>query len=468
MSLIKFVLNYYNKLPVGMVNSIAPIYHLMPESIRFTPVFTRERERIRKIHLLTEQELHREENRYLRRLICYAYEHTEYYKELFDHAGITPNDIRVVKDIEKIPFLTKELLIKNRDKLISDEFKKKELVYITTSGSTGTPTGFYVQKDSHIRDIAYTYEFFHKYGYTPQSSKLMLRGKVFKAQSRGKIYQWDALKKELSINIFDMTSQNMEIYCSIIEKYRPDVAYGYMSAMYMLCKYIDERKKGLKHRFKCFIGISETISNEQKTFVEKVIQAPVLTFYGMSERVIIAAQSYNSGEYIPEPIYGITELVDRDGNVITESGIDGELVGTSLLNYGMPLIRYKTGDISSWSSSMALKGIEGRWNHDLLVGKGHCGISMTALNMHSEVFKRVRRYQLEQSKCGETDILIVPGPEFNETNRKEIEYQFNEKTKGQIIFSARIVKNIAPKKNGKVPLVKQHLDLKKELGANIR
>ena len=117
---------------------------------------------------------------------------------------------------------------------------------------------------------------------------------------------------------------------------------------------------------------------------------------------------------------------------------------------------------------MALKGIEGRWNHDLLVGKGHCGISMTALNMHSEVFKRVRRYQLEQSKCGETDILIVPGPEFNETNRKEIEYQFNEKTKGQIIFSARIVKNIAPKKNGKVPLVKQHLDLKKELGANIR
>ena len=55
MSLIKFVLNYYNKLPVGMVNSIAPIYHLMPESIRFTPVFTRERERIRKIHLLTEQ-----------------------------------------------------------------------------------------------------------------------------------------------------------------------------------------------------------------------------------------------------------------------------------------------------------------------------------------------------------------------------------------------------------------------------
>ncbi len=465
MSLIKFVLNYYNKLPVGMINAIAPIYHLMPESIQFTPAFTRECKRIKKIHMLTGEELHREENRYFRRLIRYAYEHTEYYKELFDQTGIAPNDISTVKDIQKIPFLTKELLIKNRDRLISDEFKKKDLVYMTTSGSTGAPTGFYVQKDSHIRDIAYTYEFFHKYGYTPQSSKLMLRGKVFKAQSRGKIYQWDALKKELSINVFDMTPENMEIYCSIIEKYRPDVAYGYMSAMYMFCKYMDEQKKKLRHQFKCFIGISETISDEQKIFVERVIHAPVLTFYGMSERVIIAAQSYNTGEYIPEPIYGITELVDKDGNVITESGMDGELVGTSLLNYGMPLIRYKTGDISSWSGNRALKGIDGRWNHDLLVGKGHCGISMTALNMHSEVFKRVRRYQLEQRKCGEADILIVPGSQFSEFDRKEIERQFNEKTKGQIKFYARTVENIMPKKNGKVPLVKQHLDLKKELGA---
>ena len=85
--------------------------------------------------------------------------------------------------------------------------------------------------------------------------------------------------------------------------------------------------------------------------------------------------------------------------------------------------------------------------------------------MHSEVFKRVRRYQLEQRKCGEADILIVPGSQFSEFDRKEIERQFNEKTKGQIKFYARTVENIMPKKNGKVPLVKQHLDLKKELGA---
>lgn len=464
MPIINYVLKYYNKVPISLINIVAPIYHLLPEALRFTPTFIKERNRIERIHQLSPENLRREEDKCLRRLVCYAYEHTEYYRELFDKNNINPKEINTVKDIERIPFLTKELLLENRDRMISDQFKKSELVYITTSGSTGVPTGFFVQKDSHIRDLAYTFDFFGEFGYNTKSSKLMLRGKVFREQKRGKIYQWDALKKELSVNIFDMTPQNMEKYCSMIEKYRPDVAYGYMSAMYMLCKYIAGRKKELGHQFKCFIGISETITDEQKRFVESVIHAPVLTFYGMSERVIIARQLHESGEYVPEAIYGITELVDKEGNVITKSGQDGELVGTSLLNYGMPLIRYKTGDISSWSCKNRLTDVSGRWKHDLLVGKDHCGISMTALNMHSEVFQYIERYQILQNKCGEAYIYIVPSKEFRKEYQKEIEQQFNEKTRGQIAFSVKVVEKINPNSNGKLPLVKQCLDLEKELG----
>lgn len=152
MSIIKFVLNYYNKLPIELINIMAPLYHLMPEALQFTPVFIKERKRIERIHSLTPEELCQEENRCLGRLVRYAYEHTEYYRELFDNTGIDPSEINSVKDIKRIPFLTKELLLENRDRMISDEFKKDELVYITTSGSTGAPTGFFVQKDSHIRD----------------------------------------------------------------------------------------------------------------------------------------------------------------------------------------------------------------------------------------------------------------------------------------------------------------------------
>ena len=456
MSLIHFVLKYYNKIPPELLNILGPFYNLLPERIRYTPTFSKEKNEIERIHSLSDEELLIEENAKLQKIIQYAYNHTEYYKELFDVNGIDPKSIKTKSDLDRIPFLTKEILVNNRDRLVSDEFRKEDLVYITTSGSTGVPTGFYVQKDSHIRDLAYTYHFFGKYGYTTKCKKLILRGKTFANQRRGKNIQWDSFKRELCINIFDMTDARMDEYCRAIEKYRPDVAYGYMSAMYLLCKHI-EKRGGLKHRFKCFIGISETITAEQKAYVEKTIEAPVLTFYGMSERVIIAAQDHESGEYTPEPIYGITEIVDSSDVVINEENKSGELVGTSLLNYGMPLIRYKTGDMSEWSSRKCLKDIEGRWNHDLLIGKDGCGISMTALNMHSEVFKRVRRYQLEQDVPGEAIIHIVPTADFRNEDRNEIESQFNQKAANQIVFRIDVVDSITPGKNGKLLLVKQNI-----------
>ena len=457
MALIKRVLKYYHKVPIEVINAIAPIYHLFPDTIRMGSVYKKEKNELARISKLSYQEIQKERNRSLRKLILYSYRHVPYYKELFDNVGLNPSDIKSVDDLKKIPFLTKEIISERLDDLISDQYKKNDLIYITTSGSTGKPTGFYVQADSHMRDWVYVYKMFHNYGYNPSSSKLMLRGKVFRSQTKGKSWQWDALRKELSVNVFELTPRNMEIYCRAIEKYKPDFAYGYMSAMYTLCKYISNRKKPLNHHFKGFIGISETINSEQRDFVEKTIKAPVLTFYGMSERVIIAGQKESGGCYYVEPLYGIAEIVNDEGKTISENNINGELVGTSLLNYGMPLIRFKTGDISSWKKKDVLSSIEGRWNHDVLIGIDMCPITMTALNMHSSLFEKISRYQLRQTEIGKVTILVVPEKNISRKEKEDLVLQFSEKVQEQIKFSIKIVKSIPPKENGKVFLVDQRL-----------
>ncbi|MBE5844010.1 MAG: phenylacetate--CoA ligase family protein [Butyrivibrio sp.] len=468
MSLIHFVLKYYNKVPPELLNIFGPFYNLMPEKIRYTPTFSREKNEIERIHSLSEEELLIEENAKLQRIIQYAYNHTEYYKELFDVNGIDPKSIKTKSDLDRIPFLTKEILVNNRDRLISDEFKQEDLVYITTSGSTGVPTGFYVQKDSHIRDLAYTYYFFGKYGYTTKCKKLILRGKTFANQKRGKNTQWDSFKRELSINIFDMTDARMDEYCRAIEKYRPDVAYGYMSAMYLLCKHI-EKRGGLNHKFKCFIGISETITAEQKEYVEKIIEAPVLTFYGMSERVIIAAQDHESGEYTPEPIYGITEIIDSNGVVINEENKSGELVGTSLYNYGMPLIRYKTGDMSEWINMSyrkkdTLKTIYGRKQKDLLINCDGVPVSMASLEVHSVIYDYMTRYQFYQEVKGAVLVRVVLNTGVNqEVAKKAIEETFTKRTMGKIIFSVEFVDSLKPKANGKYSIIDQRMNVEEYL-----
>lgn len=454
-----------------MTNMLAPFYYMLPENVRYSATFTKEMQELKRIDSLTSEQQESEKNEALRKLIAYSYEHVPYYRELFDGIGLSPSEIKTEKDLKKIPFLTKELLVQNREKLLSDEFDKSSLVYITTSGSTGTPTGLYVQKESVMRERVYCVHMFEDFGMQADSSRLVLRGKQFWAQAaKGKSWQWDAFKRELSVNIFDMSDENMEKYCRAIEKYKPDFAYGYMSAMYVLCKYISQRKGGLKHKFKGFLAISETVVPEQRDFIENVIGAKAFSFYGMSERVIIAPECKCSREYHVEPLYGIAELVDSDGKVINDPGVDGELVGTSLLNYAMPLIRYKMGDMAAWSENEScacgcgkkrLAYVSGRKTKDVLINRDGLAVSMASLEVHSKIYDYMSRYQFVQDEIGKVTVKAVPIPGLEITDEMlgEIAEAFNKRTMNKIEFMAELVDVIPPKANGKFSIIDQHLDV---------
>ncbi len=473
MSIINKLLKSYTKIPLWVANMLAPMYYLIPESKRYGSVYVREMKELKRIACLSPDEVQKEKDSALEKLVAYSYEHVPYYKELFDSIGLSPTEIKEEKDLHKIPFLTKEILIENREKLLSDEFDKSELVYLTTSGSTGTPTGFYVQKESPMRERVYTVHMFKDMGFKPDSSRLVMRGKEFWTQkSKGKNWQWDGFKKELSINIFDMTDENMEEYCKAIEKYKPDFAFGYMSAMYTFCKFLSLRDKKLKHQFKGYLAISETVTEEQRRFVESVINARVFSFYGMSERVIIAGECKDSTEYHIEPLYGIAEIIDENGNVITQPGVNGELVGTSLLNYAMPLIRYKMGDISSWSAvenckcgscKKRLSGVQGRKTKDALIGSDGSLISLASMEVHSEIYDYMSRYQFVQDRIGEVTVkaVAVNNAPLTQERLNKISEVFTERTKGKIKFTAEAVEKISPKKNGKLSIIDQHLDVSK-------
>lgn len=475
MSVVNKILKNYTKIPLWLTNMAAPLYYMLPESKRYGSVYTKEMAELKRIDSLTPQECEKEKNESLRKLVEYAYNHVPYYRELFDGIGLSPSEIREEKDLQKIPFLTKETVIANKEKLLSDEFDKESLVHLTTSGSTGIPTDFYVQKESPVRERVYGVHMFEDMGYKADSSRLVMRGKEFWAlKNKGKNWQWDGFKRELSINIFDMTPESMKEYCRVIEKYKPDFAFGYMSAMYTLCKYIASSPKKLRHQFKGFLSISETVTEEQRNFVESVINARVFSFYGMSERIIIAGECKYSNEYHIEPMYGIAEIVDENGNVITEAGVTGELVGTGLLNYAMPLIRYKMGDMASWSKNETckcgsgkkrLEGVQGRKAKDVLIGKDGSVISLASLEVHSEIYSYMSRYQLVQDYKGEVTVkaVAVNGFPLTEEKLKKISEVFTERTKGKITFTAEEVAVILPKKNGKLSIIDQHLDVSEYL-----
>jgi len=469
MSIINSFKKYYSKIPLEVINTFEPLYKFVPISFLYGKTYRNQIRSLKSLENISLEETNNVINIEFLKLVNYAYKNVPYYHTLFDQQNILISSIKSIQDIVKIPFLTKEILIEKREELISTNIDRKKLQYITTSGSTGNPVAFYVDSNSTMKEWAYTVYIWSRVGYTLNSSRLLLRGKTFWAQKHdGKNWQYDKLRKELSCNIFDLSDLNMEEYCLAIEKYKPDFVHGYMSAITIFCKYIEKRGNKLNHHFKAVLAVSENVLKSQRMYVERILETRVFSFYGHSERLVIAGECEFSNEYHIEPTYGYAEIIDSNGIVIKDGRI-GELVTTGFCNKGMPMIRYKTGDMASWSSEtkcqcgrnhVRLIDVYGRWKQDYLVNQDNSLVSLTAINMHSDVFDKIIKYQFFQEKAGDVIMKIVVNSNFNNSDKKEIIYQLNEKTQNKIRYHIEIVDSIPVNKNGKYSIVDQHIHIK--------
>ena len=133
------------------------------------------------------------------------------------------------------------------------------------------------------------------------------------------------------------------------------------------------------------------------------------------------------------PDYGLVELIKEDGSQCRKEGEEGEIVGTSLFNFSMPLIRYKTGDFAKKLSSSCecgrnwdrLEAVKGRWKKEFVVGLNGAKISTAALNMHGDMFAAVARYQYFQDEPRRVD--------YKDSSSKIV--QFGKSAKNSICIS---------------------------------
>lgn len=465
MAIIDLVKKIYIKMPLSVINMIAPIYYMVPQSIRYGSTFERQRKNLNKQEYLNKEEIDKLVNNEFIELVNYCYNNVPYYRELFDREGIDVKSFKDKSDIVKIPFLTKDILRENKDKLVAKNVDKNKLQLITTSGSTGTPLGLYVDSDNTMKEWAYTLHLWKRVGYMPDSSRLVLRGKYFREQIlRGKNWQYDALRRELSCNIFDMCDKNLEEYCKAIEKYKPEFVHGYTSAIQMLCNYIEKRESGIRHKFKAVLAVSENVTDFQREYIESVLETRVFSFYGHSERLVMAGECENSTEYHVEPLYGIAEIIDSEGNVV--DGLEtGELVTTGFCNKGMPLLRYKTGDMASWSTdktclcgrkSIKINKVRGR-KQEVLINSENKIVPFTAISYDFFHFN-VKKYQFYQENIGKVILRIVPDDNFSKKDEMKIVEILEGETRGKIKYTIQIVNEIPLRKNGKQQLVIQKLE----------
>ena len=164
--------------------------------------------------------------------------------------------------------------------------------------------------------------------------------------------------------------------------------------------------------------------------------------------------------------YGLVELVDAGGAVITEPGHRGEIAATGLLSTCVPLVRYRTGDHASWIAgpcacgrkTRALSRIEGwRATEYLLTGSGS-RIYFAAINLHSRAFDSVVRYRFVQTQPGVAELRVVPRTGYDADSRTRIREEIDGKLGGQIDVSLVEVEQLPLTPRGKHVYIDQRCE----------
>lgn len=282
----------------------------------------------------------------IRAVVRKAYDQSLYYHHVLSAAGLTPSDIRGRVDLTRLPLLTRDTLRKRPAELLTLLRPSRNWSQGHTSGTTGSPLSVWYDRTTSMLTDAVEWRQKVWGGMTDRDWIGILLGRVVvpAASQNPPFWRVNRIHRQVWFSSFHMNDENLESYINEIRRRRLRFLEGYPSTLFTVAQYLVRR--GLSLPMQAVFTSSETLNDLQSETIEAAFGSKPFDFYGHAERTIFATEcERHDGKHLAEE-YGFTEVVDEEGQRVPD-GEEGYLVGTSLHNTAMPLIRYQTGDISA-------------------------------------------------------------------------------------------------------------------------
>jgi len=398
----------------------------------------------------------------LRKLLRSALTKVPFYREWARREQASAEDFRSPEDIRRLPLVSKDAMRENFEAFAAEGKSRFSYAADYTGGTTSRAFGFLADNWSYRIEQAFMLYQWQRVGFTAMTPKATLRGRAVANPKTANRWVYNPVHNEVVLSIYELCEESLADYVTACAKYKIRFLHGFPSATSILARLLVNNEKERK-RFPALTAVlsaSEAPFPGQRELIEEAFRCRVFSWYGMSERVILAGECEVSRQYHCFPQYGITELIDSEERHITEPGVEGELVGTSFYNYVMPFIRYRTGDYASWAPSPCphcrrpyplVDRVRGRWNQDYLFGVDGRPLPLTGIvgALHGSQFDHVERYQFYQDTPGRVELRIVHASGFGEEDIQMIRSGIEEKIGGLVHLEIKLVETISRTERGK-------------------
>jgi phenylacetate-CoA ligase len=408
------------------------------------------------------------QNERLRAVVAHAYETVPFYRRRFDEQKLKPGDIRGGADLPKLPLLTRADIRTHFSDLKSRTIPRRGFRTGHTSGTTGTPLTLGYDRDT----VWMTYAVFDRH-YRWAGLRMgrdgdrvaVVRGNVIvpPSQAAPPFWRLNRRQNQLLLSSFHLSKANLPAYFQELARFGPAVIDGYPSTLYVLAKYLQSR--GETFPLRAAVTSSETLYDFQRAVIEERFQCRVFDYYALAERVVFSHECERHEGHHVAMEYGIAEVADDQGRPLAPGSV-GKLVGTSLHNMAMPLLRYVTNDRTalqnrSCSCGRALQIMDDVTTkaEDVLTLKDGRLISPSVLTHPFKPLDCIEGSQIVQTAPDMLTVRLIPGAAYTKAHTEHLVRDLQARVGADVHIDVRMVDRLEMSANGKFKWVVSHVPL---------
>ncbi len=402
----------------------------------------------KEIETASHEQIRAWQSERLVKTINHVYENNEYYRKLMDEKGVTPDDIKGVDDLHKLPFLTKDDLREAYPYGLMSKPLSECVRIQSTSGTTGKRVvAFYTQNDIDLWEECCARAIVAAGGTKEDVCQVCYGYGLFTGGPglNGGSHKVGCLTLPMSSG---NTERQLQFMCDL----ESTIICCTPSYAQYLAESIEEQ--GIRDQIKLKAGIfgAEAWTQEMRRDIEKRLGIKAYDIYGLTEICgpgVSFECSEQTGMHVNEDHF-IAEIIDPKTGEVLPEGEKGELVFTCITKEAFPMIRYRTKDICVLSRKKCSCGRThvkmakpmGR-SDDMLIVKG---VNVFPSQIEEVLLKKglTSNYQIivDREKTSDTiEVRVEMTPELfsdkiNELSK--IEKEVNEALKSMIGIYANV------------------------------